>query len=196
MKHCLICWQECKVWAKYCYNCWKLLRDNRTRASNLKKKLWAKLCPICFKPISEHDTFCKNCNTTLHRNKQIFNFSFKKMTNKDDILDIDHVFYFKEPKFFRKNRKDYVSYKVIDSWLKIWHIFTQNLEILYKEWLPKRNRFQWKEKYFREYIEPIAMQQYKRWRLNQIWFLVDVAVESILSDKKIQDDWQKAQNHS
>lgn len=193
MRHCLICWQECKPTAKYCLKCSSLLRDNRTRAINIKKKIWSKLCPICFRPISEHDTFCGKCNTTLHERKQIL-FTPFKMTDKEDILNIEYEYLFKEPKFFRRNRKDYVTYKVIDTWLKVWHKLTQNLEILYKEWLPKRNRFQSKEKYFTEFIEPIAREQYKRWRLNQIWFLVDVAVEEILNGKKIEEnDWQKTQ---
>jgi hypothetical protein len=110
---------------------------------------------------------------------------------EDNVLDIQYEFIFKDPKFFRKHKKDYVSYKVIDTWLKVGHILTQNLEILYSEWLPKRNRFQSKEKYFAEFIEPIAKEQYKRRRLNQIWFLVDVAVENILHGNEIADDRQK-----
>lgn len=191
MKHCLICWQECKTWAKYCLKCWSLLRKNRLRASNLKKRLWAKLCPICFKPISEHDTFCKWCNKTLNRRKQTFNSLYKPMSKKE-YLELEYTYIIKDPKFFRKHTKDYVSYKVIELWLKTGYIFTQNLEILYKEWLPKRNRFQWKEKYFNEYLVPIIRKQYERWRLNMIWFWVDVAVESILSSKKMEYDWQKA----
>lgn len=190
MKHCLICWQECKIGAKYCLKCWSLLRKNRQRASNLKKKFWAKLCPICFKPISEHDTFCKGCNTTLHERKQTFYFPFNQM-NKDEILELEYTYIIKDPHFYRKNRKDYVDYKVIELWLKTWYKFSQNLEILYKEWLPKRNRFQGKEKYFTEYLIPIIRKQYERRRLNMIWFGVDVAVETILNGKKIEDDGQK-----
>jgi hypothetical protein len=37
------------------------------------------------------------------------------MTDKEDILNIEYEYLFKEPKFFRKNRKDYVTYKVIDT---------------------------------------------------------------------------------
>lgn len=110
------------------------------------------------------------------------------MTNKEDILELEYEFIFREPHFFRKHKKDYVTYKVIDTWLKVWHKLTQNLELLYAEWLPRRNRFQWKERYFNEYIVPIAKEQYKRWRLNQIWFAVDVAVETILNGKKIEED--------
>mgnify|MGYP002624140835 CR=1 FL=1 len=192
MKHCIICWQQCKTWAKYCYSCWKLLRYNWTRAANLKKKLWSKLCPICFKPINEHDTFCGGCNTTLHRRKQTFNSLYNEMSNKD-ILELEYTYIIKDPHFYRKNKKDYVDYKIIELWLKTGYKFSQNLELLYKEWLPKRNRFQWKEKYFEEYLVPIIRKQYERWRLNQIWFWVDVAVETILNGKKIEDDWQKAQ---
>lgn len=192
MKHCLICWQECKTWARYCYVCGKLLRDNRTRAANLKKKLWSKLCPICFKPIAEHDTFCRDCNTTLHERKQTFNSPLEKMTSKEDLLELEYTYIIKDPHFYRKNRKDYVDYKVIELWLKTGYKFSQNLEILYKEWLPKRNRFQSKDKYFTEYLIPIIRKQYERWRLNMIWFGVDVAVETILNGKKIEDDWQKA----
>lgn len=191
MKHCIICWQQCKAWAKYCYSCWKLLRHNRTRAANLKKKLWSKLCPICFKPIREHDTFCRNCNTTLHERKQILFLSTKPMSK--EYLELEYEYIIKEPHFYRKNRKDYVDYKIVDISLKRWYKFSQNLEILYKEWLPKRNRFQWKEKYFHEYLVPIVKKQYERWRLNQIWFGVDVAVESILSGNVIDNDWQKTQ---
>ena len=104
-----------------------------------------------------------------------------------DILELEYTYIIKDPKFFRKNRKDYVTYKVIELWLKTGYIFTQNLELLYNEWLPKRNRFQWKEKYFNEYIVPIIRKQYERWRLNMIGFWVDVAVETILSGKKIED---------
>lgn len=192
MKHCLICWQECKTWARYCYTCWKLLRDNRTRASNLKKKLWAKLCPICFKPITEHDTFCRECNKTLHERKQTFNSPFKQMQKEKDYIELEYTYIIKDSHFYRKNKKDYVDYKVIELWLKTGYKFSQNLEILYKEWLPKRNRFQWKEKYFNEYLVPIIRKQYERWRLNMIWFGVDVAVETILHGKKIENDWQKA----
>lgn len=187
MKHCLICWQECKTWARYCYTCWKLLRDNRTRASNLKKKLWAKLCPICFKPITEHDTFCRECNKTLHERKQTFNSPFKQMPKEKDYIELEYTYIIKDPHFYRKNKKDYVDYKVIELWLKTGYKFSQNLEILYKEWLPKRNRFQWKEKYFNEYLVPIIRKQYERWRLNMIWFGVDVAVETILHGKKIEN---------
>ena len=190
MKHCLICWQECKTWAKYCLKCWKLLRENRNKASNLKKKFWSKLCPICFKPIREHDTFCKGCNTTLHERKQIYFLSSKPMSK--EYLELEYTYIIKDPHFYRKNRKDYVDYKVIELWLKTGYKFSQNLELLYKEWLPKRNRFQWKEKYFNEYLVPIIRKQYERWRLNMIWFWVDVAVETILSGKKLENDWQEA----
>ena len=192
MKHCLICWQECKTWARYCYSCWKLLRDNRTRASNLKKKLWAKLCPICFKPITEHDTFCKECNKTLHERKQTFNSPFKQMQKEKDFIELEYTYIIKDPHFYRKHTKDYVDYKIIELWLKTGYKFSQNLELLYNEWLPKRNRFQSKEKYFNEYLVPIIRKQYERWRLNMIWFWVDVAVETILSGKKIENDRQKA----
>lgn len=186
MRHCLICWQECKTQSKYCLKCWKLLRDNWNRASNLKKKIWSKLCPICFKPIREHDTFCKSCDTTLHERKQTFYSPFKEM-KKEDLLELEYTYIIKDPHFYRKNRKDYVDYKVIELWLKTGYKFSQNLEILYKEWLPKRNRFQSKEKYFTEYLIPIIRKQYERWRLNMIGFWVDVAVESILSGKKLED---------
>lgn len=113
------------------------------------------------------------------------------MSNKD-ILELEYTYIIKDPHFFRYNRKDYVEYKVIELWLKTWYKFKQNLEILYKEWLPKRNRFQSKDKYFTEYLVPIIRKQYERWRMNMIWFGVDVAVETILNGKKIEDDWQKA----
>lgn len=191
MRHCLICWQECKTQSKYCLKCWKLLRYNRNRASNLKKKFWAKLCPICFRPISEHDTFCKSCNITLHERKQNFYIPFNKMSK--EYVEIEYEYIIKDPHFYRKHKKDYVDYKVIEFWTKKHKgfKFTQNLEILYNWWLPKRNRFQSKEKYFHEYLVPIIKKQYERWRLNWIWFGVDVAVESILSGNKIEDDWQK-----
>lgn len=190
MKHCLICWQECKTWAKYCLKCWKLLRENRNKASNLKKKFWSKLCPICFKPISKHDTFCKGCNATLHERKQIYFLSSQPMSK--DILELEYTYIIKDPHFYRKHKKDYVDYKIIEIWLKTGYKFSQNLELLYKEWLPKRNRFQWKEKYFNEYLVPIIRKQYERWRMNMIGFWVDVAVETILHGKKLENDWQEA----
>lgn len=109
----------------------------------------------------------------------------------DDILNLEYSYIIKEPRFYRKHKKDYVDYKIIELWLRTGYKFTQNLEILYKEWLPKRNRFQWKEKYFNEYLTPIIRKQYERWRLNQIWFWVDVAVEMILQSKKIEDGKEK-----
>ena len=185
MKHCIICWQQCKQWAKYCLKCSRLLRDNRTRAINLKKKFWHKLCPICFKPIKDHDSFCGKCKAVLHERKQILFTSSTPMSK--EYLELEYTYIIKDPHFFRKHKKDFVTYKIVELWLKVWYIFTQNLEILYNEWLPKRNRFQWKEKYFHEYLVPIIRKQYERWRLNQIWFGVDVAVESILNGKRIED---------
>lgn len=110
-----------------------------------------------------------------------------------EYLELEYEYIIKEPHFYRKNRKDYVDYKIVDIGIKKWYKFSQNLEILYKEWLPKRNRFQGKDKYFHEYLVPIVKQQYERWRLNQIWFGVDVAVESILNGKQMENDWQKTQ---
>lgn len=193
MKHCTICWQACKEWAKYCGKCWRLLVRNRTLASNLSKRFWSKLCPICFTPINKHEWFCKDCLSTMNTRKQILYISVKPMA--DEYLTLEYTYIIKDPKFFRKNRKDHVTYKVIELWLRTWYIFTQNLEILYKEWLPKRNRFQWKEKYFEEYIVPIIRKQYERWRLNAIWFWVDVAVETILQWWKTfnsnEDTWKQ-----
>lgn len=103
---------------------------------------------------------------------------------KEDIVNLDYTYIIKDPRFFRKNRKDYVEYKIIELEMRTWHIFTQNLEIFYKEWLPKRNRFQGKQKYFEEYLVPIIRKQYERRRLNAIGFKVDVAVEMILQEWK------------
>lgn len=189
MKHCRICWQICKTWSKYCLKCWRLLRNNRTLAANLRKKFWNKLCPICFKPIWKHDTFCKSCNTTLSERKILFNNKWL-MKEKWEYLNLDYTYIIKDPVFFRSHKKDFVKYKIIELELKTWYKFTQNLEILYKEWLPKRNRFQSKQKYFDEYLVPIIRKQYERWRLNAIGFWVDVAVEMILQE------WKKNQNES
>lgn len=109
------------------------------------------------------------------------------MPKEKDYIELEYTYIIKDPHFYRKNKKDYVDYKVIELWLKTGYKFSQNLEILYKEWLPKRNRFQWKEKYFNEYLVPIIRKQYERWRLNMIWFGVDVAVETILHGKKIEN---------
>lgn len=186
MKHCTICWQECTTQqSKYCLKCARLLRKNWNIASNLKKAFWVKFCPICFRPIHKHDTFCKKCNATMQERKQILFFSPQIMSK--EYLELEYEYIIKEPHFYRKNRKDYVDYKIVDAGIKKWYKFSQNLEILYKEWLPKRNRFQSKEKYFHEYLVPIVKKQYERWRLNQIWFWVDVAVETILQSKRIDD---------
>lgn len=105
-----------------------------------------------------------------------------------EYIELEYEYLIKDPHFYRKNKKDYVDYKIVEYWdRKTWFKFSQNLEVLYKEWLPKRNRFQWKEKYFHEYLVPIIRKQYERWRLNRIWFWVDVAVETILSGKKLED---------
>lgn len=186
MKHCIICWQHCKQGAKYCLSCSSILRDNRTKAVNISKKTWYKYCPICFNRIQENQSFCNECSRTLQHNKQVLNPT-NQMSEKKDYLHLDYTYIIKDPKFFRKNKKDFVTYKVIELELRTWYKFTQNLEILYNEWLPKRNRFQGKEKYFNEYLIPIIRKQYERWRLNAIWFWIDVAVESILSSKPIND---------
>lgn len=187
MKHCIICWQQCKTGSKYCLKCSSILRDNRTTASNISKRLWKKLCPICFKPISHEQAFCVNCNKTLQHNKQTFNSFNTQMSDQKEYIELEYTYVMQNPKFFRRNRKDYVTYDIIELWLRTGHHFTQNLEILYKEWLPKRNRFQSKEKYFKEYIIPIARKQYERWRMNAIWFWVDVAVEAILQSKPMEN---------
>lgn len=112
------------------------------------------------------------------------------MKGKEEYLDLNYTYIIKDPVFYRSHKKDYVKYKIIELELRTWYKFQQNLEILYKEWLPKRNRFQSKQKYFDEYLVPIIRKQYERWRLNAIGFWVDVAVEMILQE------WKKNQNES
>jgi len=183
MRHCLICWQECKDISKYCLKCSNMLFNNRRTSSNLTKKTWIKYCPLCFNPIEKNQIFCAKCLKKIKKPKLVLSVNSKPMSKKD-ILKLDYTYIIKDPRFFRKHKKDYVEYRIIELELRTWHIFTQNLEIFYKEWLPKRNRFQSKEKYFQEYLVPIIRKQYERWRLNAIWFRVDVAVESILQEWK------------
>ena len=97
----------------------------------------------------------------------------------NNYINLTYTYIIKDPKFFRKKKKDFVSFKVIEVELKKGQILTQNLEILYKQWVPKRNRFQSKEKYFQEILLPIFRAKYERWRENQIQFMVDVAVEGM-----------------
>lgn len=189
MKHCTICWLPCKQTARYCWECWRLLIRNRTTASNIQKKLWYKLCPICFKKISKQESFCEQCSRVLKKRKILFSKQ-PIMKGKEDYLELNYTYVIKDPVFFRQHKKDYVKYKIIELELRTWYKFTQNLELLYKEWLPKRNRFQSKQKYFDEYLVPIIRKQYERWRLNAIGFWVDVAVEMILQE------WKKNQNES
>lgn len=33
---------------------------------------------------------------------------------KEDIVNLDYTYIIKDPRFFRKNRKDYVEYKIIE----------------------------------------------------------------------------------
>jgi len=163
-----------------------MLNRNRNRANNLGSKNWYKYCPLCFKRIDRKDVFCKECSKKLNKPKLVLSSKVQPMAKKD-VINLDYTYIIKDPRFFRKHKKDYVEYKVIELEMRTWHIFTQNLEIFYKEWLPKRNRFQWKEKYFQEYLVPIIRKQYERWRLNALWFKVDVAVEMLLQE------WKKKQ---
>lgn len=183
MKFCTICWQPCKNYSYYCMKCNRLLNKNRSIASNLSRKTKHKYCPICFTHIDRKEKYCKTCTKILKSRKRLLSPLVERM-KKNDYLELEYTYIIKDPKFFRKNYKDYVTYKIIELWLKTWYIFTQNLEILYKEWLPKRNRFEWKDKYFNTYLVPIIRKQYERRRLNAIWFWVDVAVEAILNEKK------------
>lgn len=163
-----------------------MLNRNRNRASNLGSRNWNKYCPLCFKRIDKKEVFCKECSRKLNKPKLVLSSKVQPMAKKD-VINLDYTYIIKDPRFFRKHKKDYVEYKVIELEMRTWHIFTQNLEIFYKEWLPKRNRFQWKEKYFQEYLVPIIRKQYERWRLNALGFKVDVAVEMLLQE------WKKKQ---
>lgn len=158
-----------------------MLIKNRSTALNIWKKTGLRYCPLCFRAINKWESFCKKCLKKIWKPKFILSANSKPM-KKGDILNLEYTYIIKDPRFFRKHKKDYVEYKIIELELRTWHIFTQNLEIFYKEWLPKRNRFQSKEKYFKEYLVPIIRKQYERWRLNAIWFRVDVAVETILQE--------------
>lgn len=190
MRHCSICWQECKEISRYCLKCANLLIKNRNKASNLQKKDWRKHCPLCLSAIDKKEVFCRSCTKRLKKPKLVLSAKVQRMTKKDEIK-LDYTYIIKDPRFFRKHKKDYVEYKIIELEMRTWHIFTQNLEIFYKEWLPKRNRFQGKEKYFQEYLVPIIRKQYERWRLNALWFKVDVAVEMILQEWKKKADGTK-----
>ena len=163
-----------------------MLNRNRNIASNLSKKSWVKYCPLCFRKIDKKKVFCDKCSKKLKQPKLVLSANIKPM--KKEEIKLDYTYIIRLDKFFRKHKKDHVRYRIIELELKTWHIFTQNLEIFYKEWLPKRNRFQSKQKYFDEYLVPIIRKQYERWRLNAIGFRVDVAVEMLLQEWKKKDD--------
>jgi len=54
-----------------------------------------------------------------------------KMDNS--YINLTYTYIIKDPKFFRKKKKDFVSFKVIEVELKKGQILTQNLEILYNQ---------------------------------------------------------------
>nr|DAS95460.1 MAG TPA: hypothetical protein [Caudoviricetes sp.] len=54
-----------------------------------------------------------------------------KMDN--NYINLTYTYIIKDPKFFRKKKKDFVSFKVIEVELKKGQILTQNLEILYNQ---------------------------------------------------------------
>lgn len=54
-----------------------------------------------------------------------------KMDN--NYINLTYTYIIKDPKFFRKKKKDFVSFKVIEVELKKGQILTQNLEILYDQ---------------------------------------------------------------
>jgi hypothetical protein len=54
-----------------------------------------------------------------------------KMDN--NYINLTYTYIIKDPKFFRKKKKDFVSFKVIEVELKKGQILTQNLEILYTQ---------------------------------------------------------------
>ena len=54
-----------------------------------------------------------------------------KMDNS--YINLTYTYIIKDPKFFRKKEKDFVSFKVIEVELKKGQILTQNLEILYNQ---------------------------------------------------------------
>ncbi|PZM87360.1 MAG: hypothetical protein DLD55_01780 [candidate division SR1 bacterium] len=175
MKNCKICGQQCKENAKYCTKCSRILTNNQKLVSLWKKKYGFKLCPICFKACL--GTFCRKCVKKLNEPKILLNK--KSVMDKKEYLDLSYTYTIKDPVFFRKKKQDFVSFKVIEVELKKGKILTQNLEILYKQGVPKRNRFMSKERYFQEILLPIFRAKYERWRDNQIRFMVDVAVEGM-----------------
>ena len=173
MNNCTICGLKCKYNAKYCTKCSRILYKNQKITSLRKQKYWVKLCPLCFWVCDS--TICKKCMKILNAPKFLLNRS--KMDN--NYINLTYTYIIKDPKFFRKKKKDFVSFKVIEVELKKGQILTQNLEILYNQWVPRRNRFQSKERYFQEILLPIFRAKYERWRENQIQFMVDVAVEGM-----------------
>lgn len=51
----------------------------------------------------------------------------------NNYINLTYTYIIKDPKFFRKKKKDFVSFKVIEVELKKGQILTQNLEILYNQ---------------------------------------------------------------
>lgn len=176
MWYCKICWLACKPNAKYCLKCWRILRENQSHARKIGIKYWVNLCPLCYNKKQEGEKFCKKCAMLMDKPKMILSTKIKNMEERE-YIDLTYTYVMKDPKFFRRKKKDFVSFKVLEIELKKWQILTQNLEILYSQWVPKRERYESKENYWKEKLLPIFRAKYERWRDNQIRFMVDVAVE-------------------
>nr|DAX60165.1 MAG TPA: hypothetical protein [Caudoviricetes sp.] len=60
-------------------------------------------------------------------------FLLTKSNMDNNYINLTYTYIIKDPKFFRKKKKDFVSFKVIEVELKKGQILTQNLEILYNQ---------------------------------------------------------------
>lgn len=60
-------------------------------------------------------------------------FLLTKSKMDNNYINLTYTYIIKDPKFFRKKKKDFVSFKVIEVELKKGQILTQNLEILYTQ---------------------------------------------------------------
>lgn len=52
---------------------------------------------------------------------------------EQEYFDISYTYIIKDPKFFRKKKRDFVSFKIVEVESKKGYIFTQDLEGLYKQ---------------------------------------------------------------
>lgn len=68
----------------------------------------------------------------MDKPKMILSTKIKNMEERE-YIDLTYTYVMKDPKFFRRKKKDFVSFKVIEVELKKGQILTQNLEILYNQ---------------------------------------------------------------